>query len=130
MDREILFKVWDKKAKRMSIPFSLFGEFTLMGGVHSWPFESGVEGDQIGRLNDLIQLQYTGFRDIKRTKEYPEGQPIFEGDIVETENKAGEKFIDAVKWENDLLGFRIGECHFFDDCKIIGNIFQHKHLLK
>jgi uncharacterized phage protein (TIGR01671 family) len=85
--------------------------------------------------------QYTGLRDCKRTEEYPEGQMIFEGDIVVT-NKFGspeKKYV--IVYDNKIATY-IGEgkkrcCRYFttfsgdaDAFEIIGNIHDDSELLK
>ena len=80
--------------------------------------------------------EYTGLKDKKRTKEYPEGQEIYEGDIVRTDNFNGvHTFI--VKYENEYCG-SLGAFVFRNDgrissvhceatkiCEIIGNIYEN-----
>jgi uncharacterized phage protein (TIGR01671 family) len=54
---------------------SIFGETIAIG---SW-----LIGTSVKDLDNIIAEQCTGLRDCKRTEEYPEGQLIYEGDIVE-----------------------------------------------
>lgn len=125
MDR-FKFRVWDKKANRMSPPFALFGEFTLIGGVHAWQDESGIPGDSLGRLNDLEVMQYIGHHDSN-------GNDICEGDIV----KMGDTTATVVYW-GDPPEFDLDphdEDKWCDDWNlsddsyrmtIIGNIYESK----
>ena len=46
--------------------------------------------------NVIVEFS-TGLRDNKRTKEYPKGQDIFDGDIIETGRK-GYRYIHRVGW--------------------------------
>ena len=55
--------------------------------------------------------QSTGLKDSKRTEEYPEGQEIFEGDIVHIWSKFYEKDmpIATVYWNKKLAAFDVKE---------------------
>lgn len=46
------------------------------------PFICCSDGVLNGSDSTTILMQYTGLKDNKRTKEFPEGQQIFEGDVV------------------------------------------------
>lgn len=59
MNRPIKFKVWDNVNKI----------FTTEG---------------VGIYQEVTLLQFVGLRDTKRTEEYPNGQEIWEGDVVST----------------------------------------------
>lgn len=85
--------------------------------------------------------QYTNLKDKKRTKEYPEGQEMYEGDILTSLYKFdGCKGLYEVVW--CVGGFRprrykihqqTGVTITMSDlerCEILGNIHQHPHLLK
>lgn len=132
--RELKFRVWDKAAKRMSMPFSLFGEFTLIGAVHSWQRESGLQRDSIGALNDLIEMEFTGLKDEK-------GNDVFEGDILRF--NPDHRFFNWIVEFNDgcfviinigvdgYLGDRFKfESSFFSNREVIGNIYENPELLK
>ncbi|MHB8172117.1 MAG: YopX family protein [Thermincolia bacterium] len=78
--------------------------------------------------------QYTGLRDRKRTKEFPEGQEIYEGDIVQEGRSRGR-----IVYERD--GFKIDWFHNVDswsetlkyhhcNLEVIGNIYENPELLK
>ena len=128
--REIKFKVWDKKNKKMIYPKGILFDGRIVD------FSCGMlepfEGYEI--------MQYTGLRDSKRTKEYPNGQEIYEGDIVETVTASGSPFgnIDVVRYQDggfklvddtdSLLPIYIGDKEVIS-IEVIGNIYEDKHLL-
>ena len=82
--------------------------------------------------------QFTGRKDKKRTKEYPEGQEIYKGDTLKNPNDPrGNKLFD-VAWSEMFHGW-IGnsqtECLqmkpcVFDECEVVGNIYDNPKLLE
>lgn len=64
--------------------------------------------DQDGLQRDYCQHlvlpetvgQYTGLRDCKRTEEYPEGQRIFEGDILKQKTTPEFAKVNTFEWEH------------------------------
>ena len=87
--------------------------------------------------------QFTGLRDNKRTAEFPEGQKIFDGDIVK--DKHSQMFV--VRWNihwgafclakpnGRFLGGKIyysSHSPIYDglkNCKVIGNVHEQSNLL-
>ena len=119
MKRQIKFRAWDKKQKKMmwggqvhfSLPLSLdvfeFHETT----IHKNPFDY-----------DLI-MQFTGLLD-KSAKE------IYEGDLVKCED--GSK--STITWNNDYASFCYGNEPYIglgskEILEVIGNIYENPELI-
>ena len=105
---------------------SCFGEISSTG--NSWPCEV---------LPETV-CQQIGLRDKKRTKEFPEGQEIYRGDIVKYREELG-----IIKWEKLLwiinsredrkfYGFYGADDALFgwEELEIIGNIHENPELLE
>lgn len=119
VNREIKFRVFDKPSGKVSEPFALFGEFTLLGAVFAWidhvrgnSKRSGLES-----LNDLVILQYTGLKD-KNDKE------LYDGDIY-------SQWGEVRKCDFEQTIYEKMNCLIFDgDFEIIGNVYENQELLK
>ena len=86
-------------------------------------------------------MQYIGLHDSKRTEEYPEGQEIYEGDIVLCSgigNNADEKYNAEVVFCEGKAAFMLDAgCELFSftemselcEIEVIGNIFEDGDLL-
>lgn len=72
--------------------------------------------------------QYTGLRDCKRTKEYPEGQMIFEGDIVVSTNANRLSNKPYIVEFSAISGYWC--CDPKREPVVIGNIHDNPELLK
>lgn len=126
------FRAWDKKCKKFvsyhSYLITFFGEIT------------NNEGYYIDYSSDLILMQSTGLLDFH-------GKEIFESDIVRWKQADGgilppdtQPKVCEVIWDND--GWELIERSAVDNGKhgryaligchieVIGNIYEHKHLLK
>ncbi len=119
MNREIKFRAWDKNSKSM-----------FYKGKK--PYAKTI-GEMLDWFEDEDLMQYIGLKDKKRTKEFPEGQEIYEGDIV----KDAEGEIRTVIWHNASFYFRYQEKKGREDAyihtstvEVIGNIYENKELLK
>ena len=134
MDRQIKFRVWNKKtnnwvdgcapSKTASCDgVNLFGETILLG-----QFMCGVSLED---LNDCEALQFTGLED-------KNGKEIFEGDII--------KAVKPSTYDRDIREELTGQVWYADDkalfaacgyklfvlteIEVIGNIFENPELLK
>jgi len=78
--------------------------------------------------------QFTGIKDKKRTKEYPEGQEIYEGAIVKV-NSFPQPMEVYFKEGQFGWGRKLPECHTFagfikeDKIEVIGSVHENPELL-
>ena len=111
--REIKFRAWDKIEMEMCEVDTL-----------NWNMKTAMlkrEGvDAYGILNkNLILMQYTGLKDEKRTEEYPDGQPIYESDVVEASIYSDEKPQElTVQWRKGAFVIDYEDSEY--DCVVIG----------
>jgi uncharacterized phage protein (TIGR01671 family) len=120
MNREIRFRAWDKKRKKM-----IYQDFWGRK-EQEWSYW----GDCIMSDNNYIKMQYTGLKD-------KNGKEIYEGDIVSDEEDTGyisymsettEYIIDY--WKKGDETSRGENLSSVGEVEIIGNIYENPNLIK
>lgn len=136
MNREIKFRVWHP------VQFNDNDEPIKFEMSYDWAFE------EYAPINDLLNnigegcelMQYTGLRD-------KNGKEIYEGDIIrihdcectghdENESEIWEPCEGNVLFEDGMFVFEghsagtLPMSAYKDNFEVIGNIYEHKHLLK
>lgn len=141
-NREIKFRAWDIM-NRIMIPSFEIWQINQDDSLRTY-----IDGYGKVSPNSLNLMQYTGLKDKKRTKEYPEGQEIYEGDILKyvgskctecgTHNMYPNHSLYIITWDNKHTGF---DCetqkkdNYMDssiwhtDMEVIGNIYENGDLL-
>jgi len=128
--REIKFRAWDKRTKRMFTPM----QFGCMAGcippetiTEVWHQRSQVSDDGEW-ITDFDLMQYTGLKD-------KNGKEIFEGDILRNEeSKKSDFYISFDCCWNAIYKGNFALClspvlNEKGGCEIIGNIYEHSYLL-
>lgn len=118
--RELKFRAWDISGSRKMSPIFGLNCQELWAWCDKNKFECELDGEI---------MQFTGLHD-------RDGKEIYEGDIIEYENYITcEVHTDIIEWK-ECTCF-VGECTLYDVCiyphkdiEVIGNIYEHKHLLK
>ncbi len=118
--REIKFRAWRRDLKKLYPSWDIW-----VTNLYDFEF-----ADQL----DL--MQYTGLKDCKRDVVHPNGQEIYEGDIVRTLSR-GWLFTGAVVWKRDGWDVDVeksaGDGLWYgglgDVQEVIGNIYENPELL-
>ena len=114
MNRVIKFKCWDKVNKRMTGVVCL-NMGTWIDVVLIDPRREGATYNQ--KTENVVLMQYTGLKDSNRTEQYPDGQEIYDGDIVKKESHTKINIFTGKEIENPA--YEIGVVEFLDGCFII-----------
>lgn len=127
--REIKFRAWDKKDKKMFTMKNVNGDLGLYFNYTTRTYEEGTEF-----VSRFIQMQYTGLKD-KNGKEIYEGDVIIKRPLLITGEYSIPNFIGVV-------GF--SECSFWverkntanllylecEEVEILGNIYENPELME
>lgn len=124
--KPIKFRAWDKSLEEMRYSINIPSDYTERNGSL----------DLINMFQTLNQryvfMQYTGLKAIN-------GEDIYEGDIVETDLGKGIVVFDSAAFlirnleDDEYYGFDDffslyeGGCYLVE---VIGNIYEHPHLLE
>ena len=121
--REIKYRAW----KHVNTP-EMFNEvqgINFVGGIVHLGYRLSSDTVRIDKelLDNLILMQFTGLID-------KNGKEIYEGDIVLADSEYGEKVRDIVCWSYGSFYVANHTFKKLNNIEVIGNIYQHKHLLK
>lgn len=123
--REIKFRAWDTKEKKMYYDAQNTYDFMINnGGCFEESFKDVLEYD------NYVVMQYTNNKDIT-------GKEIYEGDIVET-TRALNHIVGVVVMIKGCWYIQDGKDSYYRliprfgkaENKVIGNIYENKELLK
>ncbi len=112
--RKIKFRFWSRDRSEMSSGFFLHE----MGNKQLQ--------DELNR-GELEIMQFTGLLD-------KNGKEIFESDVLKIYYEGNQRsYLKKVKWLNDPINKgrwdALDNC-VFTSCEVVGNIYEHKHLLE
>lgn len=140
MERELKFRAWDTVTNQMLTGFDLFGEMTLLGGIHAWQYEEypNKTKDSLERLNDLVINQFVNITD-KNNKD------IYDGDILNWDYSGTTEYNDWMNKPHYIVTFEDGyrlcgkgidkekklylHAFRFKYCEVMGNIHENPELL-
>ena len=104
MSRELRFRAWHKESREML--------YASPADIFIWQHEE----------QPIEIMQFTGLLD-------KQGKEIYESDIVRLHSQHNESYLTTVTCENLIEG-NSSFCEMeFDDCEIIGNLYETPELL-
>ena len=132
--REIKFREWDKKEMVMFVPLSMDN----LGGMSMEPSNCAIcaredwKDGKVRKISDVELMQFTGLKD-KNGKEIYEGDIVRRVSIKEDVGSVGwgysEWIVCLPKWKETLQSFGFPNDHGTPRIEVIGNIYEHSHLL-
>ena len=140
--REIKFRFYSNIENKMYENMNLIGLNTTYDknpciySANKVVVENGATRCQY--LKDGHLMQFTELRDNKRTDEYPCGQEVYEGDIVEFIDLpdgdeclcVGKVILEDFGWHftNSITESSLS-CYDSDSVKVIGNIYENPEII-
>jgi len=127
--RAFEFRAWNKSEKRMHNNIETYGI--------TQDIDENIPFSEILEWANYIVMQFTGIVDCKRTDKYPEGQQIYEGDIVKRTSMApgGVDFMGKVVFDEGQFWIvnreNTDSVPLFDEIdifEVIGNVFENSTL--
>lgn len=121
MSRELKFRAWDKRNKKMTVKRPHMHTFTVSSDTGQITNVSWSENEYSEDPDDFEVMQYTGLLD-------KSGKEIYEGDILKTSVGIREVFYHKCMFAikiNDVVVAPI----FHEESEVIGNIHQNPELL-
>ena len=122
MKNRFKFIVWDTVRKEIigeNDPFfngDMIPSIIMDGSFWAWDLDGSANSGE-EEENVFIKMQCTGAKDINDNL-------IYEGFIV----KEGDSFIKVIEYDEQYAGYGLDTKAY--SYEILGNIYQHKHLLE
>jgi len=112
MENRLKYKAWHKKTKQIVVINEIYSSLGIIPKYHC----TG-KSDFCAPERDIILMPSIGVKDINDNL-------IYEGFIV----KEGDSFIKVIEYDEQYAGYGLDTKAY--SYEILGNIYQHKHLLE